>query len=96
MGNVEEIVRPLEALARRCEEGNGADNALDVEIEIALFEPDQDWSSIRANSAGTKVICAAPDGSEKTFWAVDWTMDRRAAAASLRVRDHLLSSKEGE
>jgi len=73
-------------LAERVERGEDISNSLDIEVEIALFEPDNDWSAIRPNAAGTKVICTTPDGTEKTFWAVDWTMDRRATAAALRAR----------
>jgi hypothetical protein len=63
------------------------DNALDVKIELALFEPDEDYASIRANAAGTKVIYTGHDGKEATFWAQDWTgiWDRAKTAASLRA-----------
>lgn len=75
-------------LSRRCWAGRGVDDALDVLIEIALFEPNENWTAIRANSAGTKVIYTRDDGSEATFRAFDWTMDRNQAAARLALRAH--------
>jgi len=76
----------LAVLADRVEHETGCDNSLDVLVEIALFQPDGDWSAIRANAAGSKVICTRPNGAEKTFAALDWTMDRAGAAAALRGR----------
>lgn len=75
-------------LAKHCMTGRGVDDALDVLIEIALFEPNEDWAAIRANSAGTKVIYTRADGSQGTFRAFDWTMDRNQAAARLSLRAH--------
>lgn len=83
-------------LIERVESGQGADNELDVLIEIALFEPDGVDLAIRANSAGTKVIYTYPTG-EETYWARDWTLNRLSAAAALRaraVRDHLRTKEQ--
>lgn len=77
----------LLALAAKIEAETGCCNRLDVQAEIALFEPDDRWAAIRANDAGTKTICTAPDGSERTFWARDFTISaaaRRNTAAALR------------
>lgn len=76
----------LLALAFRVANGRGDDNALDVEIEIALFTPDRDCKAIRANAAGTKIIVTTASGKEKTHWASDWTMSRLSTAATLRAR----------
>lgn len=48
-------------------------NELDVQIEVALFEPDDVFVSARPNMAGTKVIYTHPDGLERTYWAPDWS-----------------------
>ncbi len=77
-------------LADRCEAASGADNALDVLIEVALFNPDNGWAAVRPNAAGTKVIYTRPDGTEATFWAHDWTITdrrRRETAAALRAKE---------
>lgn len=76
----------LLALAERVERGKGGDNALDVKVEVALFEPSDADIAARANSAGTKVIYTAIGGGEETCWAPDWTLDRGATAALLRAR----------
>lgn len=76
------------ALAERVSNGSGADNALDVLIEVALFEPDTSFCDIRANNAGSKVICTLWGGDECTFRADDWTMDRPGTAAALRALAH--------
>lgn len=49
------------------------DNALDVQVEVALFEPCGEMAAIRANSAGTKVIYTDHLGREYTHWAPDWS-----------------------
>lgn len=79
----------LAALAARVAAMHGfGDNSLDVLIEVALFQPDHQATSIRANAAGTKVILTAPDGDETTYWPFDWTMERERAATieALRMR----------
>lgn len=70
------------------------DTLLDVEIEIALFQPDETYASIRANDAGTKVIYTGHDGREGAFWPEDWTLgkpERRKTAAALRAQAEALS-----
>ena len=74
-------------LLRELETGTGTDNALDVRIEIALFEPDETWGAVRSNSAGTKVIYTRHDGTEKTFWAAEWTLDRKNTAAIMKAKE---------
>ena len=75
-----------EELAERVATERGADNALDVLVEIALFKPDELVKAVRANNAGTKVIFSIKGGQDRTCWAGDWTMDRPRTAAALRAR----------
>lgn len=75
----------LRELAERVANGKGCDNALDVEIEVALFTPDLESIAVRANAAGTKVIYSNRCGTESTHWAEEWTADRPSAAAYLRA-----------
>lgn len=77
-------------LADRCEAASGADNALDVLIEVAMFEPDDFWRAVRPNAAGTKVIYTNVNGTDVTCWAHDWTITdrrRRETAAALRAKE---------
>jgi len=79
----------LLALAEEVERATHCVNTLDVQVEIALFRPDEINASIRANDAGTKVIYTAHDGYEGTFWSRDWTLgeaSRRETVARLRAR----------
>jgi len=79
----------LLALAERVEGLTRSDNSIDVLVEVAMFEPDEEYTSIRANDAGTKVILTGHDRLERTFWPQDWTMDaeeRAATAAALKAR----------
>lgn len=79
-----------DTLPQRIEAAEGADNALDVLAEIALFTPDDEWKSVRANAAGTKVIYKRHDGGQMTCLAFDWTRtpeDRKRTAAALRAKD---------
>jgi hypothetical protein len=62
-------------LLERVRDNDEADNALDVEIEIATFQPDALYASIRANAAGTKLIYTMQDGQKHTCWAWDWTLN---------------------
>src|SRR3546814_1680062 len=60
-------------------------NDLDVQIEVALFKPDDDHVSAHANSAGTKVIYIDAEGQEFTHWSLEWTHDSAASLASLKA-----------
>lgn len=75
-------------LIARIETAGGGDNALDVLVEIALFEPDDLVESVRANAAGTKVIYRSRSGGEATHWPPDWTRasQRQKTVAALRSR----------
>lgn len=89
------MIEKCARLAERCDKPGGADNALDVEIEIALFQPDELYLAVRANAAGTKVIYTDHGGNEATHWARDWTMDRPAAADALRAMISAALTQEG-
>lgn len=75
----------LRSLIDRVEKARRPDNALDMEIEIALETAR--GRQVRANSAGTKLIYTDPEGAQQTCWAWDWTLDaehRRNTANALR------------
>ena len=68
----------LTALAHRVRDGSGISNALDMEIEIALFDPPEDgFVSVQPNATRTKLIYRRADGTTVTCRAHDWTMGRR-------------------
>lgn len=78
-------------LAARVEGLKESNNEIDVLVEIALFEPDEDVAAISSNSAGTKVIYYGHDGRSETFRAQDWTHGkpmRMTTARRLRAREH--------
>jgi hypothetical protein len=88
----------LLALADRVDAVEKSDNGLDVLIEVALFEPDADTLSVRANSAGTKVTYTVAEGRPETCWAPDWTVgfsERANASARLRALATSRSQHEG-
>lgn len=74
-------------LLRRLEECAGSDNAIDMDIEIALFRPDGKYASVRKNTAGTKLIYMRTDGRSETFLAWDWSMHKDSARAALEASD---------
>ena len=75
----------LREIKDRLEACTGPENALDIAIDIALFEPDRKHVSVRANAAGTKLVYARHDGKTDTYWAQDHTLNevRRSAARAL-------------
>lgn len=77
----------LLALASKVDAARGMSNEIDVQVEIALFEPNELELAIRANDAGTKVVLTIDGGKERTCWARDWTISanqRRETSAALR------------
>lgn len=64
----------LKELIERVKASHGS-NALDMEIEIALFEPDGLHTSVRPNAAGTKLVYTRQDGGTDTHWAGDYTLN---------------------
>lgn len=85
----------LLALANEVAMGRGMDNGLDVRVEIALFQPDEEYESIRANDAGTKTICIKRDGSQRTFWARDFTISAAARVNTAKRLRALAATSEG-
>lgn len=75
----------LLALADRVD-ASRSENATDVLVEIALFEPNETVKGIRSNDAGTKVVYTYAGGKDVTAWAFDWTMDDYRADTSARLR----------
>lgn len=76
----------------------GFDNAIDVQCEIALFEPDDCELAIRANAAGSKVIVTINRGPDRAFIARDFTLGaaaRRKTATRLRALATSRSQLEG-
>lgn len=70
---------------RRCRK---ADNALDIAIDIALFQPDALFAAVRANNAGTKLIYTEHNGAHQTCWAQDHTLTsatRKQAISDLLI-----------
>lgn len=80
---------PLLLLAEKVEGlGEFGENALDVQVEIALFRPCEVYTAVRSNAAGTKVIYNAAIGPEETHRPRDWTMKgyRKETLRLLRAR----------
>lgn len=75
----------IDALIARLEAGEIPSNSLDILVEVALFEPDDTHSSVRPNSAGTKLVYTRHDGGTDTHIAWDWTLtaEERARAIAL-------------
>lgn len=85
----------LASLLERVGDCNEADNALDIEIEIATFEPNRLYSAVRPNAAGTKLIYSMQDGGQETCWAWDWTLNEaNRKQASEAIRRALEASNE--
>lgn len=85
------------ALAERVRRlGSRGDNSLDVQCEIALFEPGTAYTGVRSNDAGTKVIYTDRAGNDVTCWSEDWTVlaRRDSTIAALRTRAASLTVEE--
>lgn len=85
MTDLTDLIARVEALTR-------ADNAVDVLVEVALFEPTEVCTSCRPNYAGTKVIYKYLDGSQKTYWAEDWTLTAEHRAETVHSLKERLSN----
>lgn len=75
----------ITSLIEKLEAGKRS-NEIDIAVALALFVPDQECKSIRANHAGTKVIYTFRDGSEQTCWARDWSLYPKDTLAILRAQ----------
>lgn len=62
-------------------------NALDVRIEVALFEQDGGFVRAFPNDARTKVIYERADGTRQTHWAPDWSLKPERAIELLRAKE---------
>lgn len=82
----------LTDLIARVEGLTKSDNAVDVLVEVALFESALGGVSCRPNSAGSKVIYTYADESEKTYWAEDWTLTDEHRAETVRLLKERLSN----
>lgn len=83
-----------DTIISRLEGATGADNELDIAVDIALFHPDERHDAVRANAAGTKLVYTRRGGGTDTFLATDHTLNettRRNAIALMRA----LKAKEG-
>lgn len=77
-------------LITRLSKLDAPDNRTDILIELALFKPDKNYVSARANNAGTKVIFTRTDGQQETCWAYDYTLTperRTKCIALLRAKE---------
>ena len=73
------------ALAERVDAQTGCNNRLDVQVALALFKPDSDFASARANFAGSKIVLMDHNGKKHVCWAEDhtwrkWSRDKASAA----------------
>ena len=66
-----------EELLERLRLNDAPDNALDIAIDLALFKPDEQHKSVRANDAGTKLVYTQHDGRTDTYRAFDHTLNDR-------------------
>lgn len=76
-------LRALAARVAGLDEASMPRNVLDVQCEVALFNPGKIYTAVRANAAGTKVIYSQASGApDVTCWADDWTMQHRRASTT--------------
>lgn len=79
----------LLALAERVSRlGPQGDNHLDVQVEVALFNPGGVYTAARPNYACSKVVYTDKAGNNVVCWAEDWTIParRKATIAALRTK----------
>lgn len=82
MADLAELIEKV----KRCRKSS---NDLDMEIDLALFEPDGLHTSVRPNDAGTKLVYTRTGGETSTFLANDWTLckeSRRLAVKRLTAK----------
>jgi hypothetical protein len=75
----------ITSLIEKLEAGKRS-NEIDIAVELAIFVPDHECKSVRANHAGTKVIYTFLDGSEQTCWARDWSLYPTDTLSILRAQ----------
>lgn len=74
----------LSDLIERVRAATGPDNALDIDIDIALFTPDSQHVSVRPNAHGTKCVYQRHDGGTDTFWSSDHTLTPDSRETAIR------------
>ncbi|MEQ9634767.1 MAG: hypothetical protein RLW68_01650 [Devosia marina] len=74
-----------EGLVERVRRCRSYSNKLDIEIDIALFKPDSEYVSVRQNAAGTKLVYRLADGSTRTHWAEDHTLNQESVERAIRL-----------
>ena len=89
------MTRPsLQSLLERVRSAEKADNATDIAVEIALFEPDDEFVSVKSNSVGTKLVYARRDGSTSIYLAEDHTLNSETRANAIALLSAKLSMEE--
>lgn len=73
----------LADLIERVKRRRSPSNEIDIEIDIALFEPDDQYKSVEANSANTKLVFTLFDGTIRTHWAEDHTLSTASRALAV-------------
>lgn len=84
----------LQDLLDRVKAATGYDNALDIAIDVALFEPDVEFSAARANAAGTKLVLTDCNGQQRSFLATDWTLNPAMRARAIASLTALIAKQE--
>lgn len=85
MPDLTDLIARVEALTK-------SDNAVDVLVELALFEPTEFCLSCRPNDAGTKLIFTYSDDHETTYLAEDWTLTDEHRAETVRLLKEKLAA----
>jgi hypothetical protein len=81
--NIEELIGKLRR-GRKC------DNAVDLAVDIALFEPDTRHVSVALNAAGNKLVYRRADGTTDTYRALDHTLNAETRARAIKRLSDLL------
>ena len=84
----------LHSLLERVRSAEKADSATDIAVDIALFEPDSEFVSVRSNAAGTKLVYARRDGSTSAYWPEDHTLNSMTRANAIALLSAKLSMEE--
>ncbi|MEQ9634649.1 MAG: hypothetical protein RLW68_01045 [Devosia marina] len=75
----------ISELLERVKAARGYSNALDIEIDMALFKPDGRHISVRPNAAKTKLVYIKRTGGTDTFLAHDWTISQASRDEAIRL-----------
>jgi hypothetical protein len=83
----------LASLLENVRSAKAGSNALDMEIEIALFKPDGLHTSVRQNAAGTKLVYTRQDGGTDTHWAADHTLNAATRERAIALLTALITQE---